>query len=292
MERYFTDRRHEELRMAVQEFAKHEVKPRISEMEAARRASVGLSRLIARQGWIGVTVPAGYGGMGIGHLGKTMVIEELSRVSGAMGAMVQASQLGVAKILHFGNEEQKKTWLPAIASGDCLPTIAVTEPESGGHVLGMTSSAVRDGDDYILNGQQGLRRQQPRRRPPRRRRTHRRRLQGPHGLPRGVRPPPASRSATSSPRWGCTASASASCIFDNCRVPAANRLGEEGDGLVRRLLLQHPLRTRQPHRRLARHPPGDPGRDHRLLLRTAALRRPVGATWAPSSSSSARCSPG
>ncbi len=84
--------------------------------------------------------------MGSGHLAKTIIIEELSRVSGAM------AQLGVAKIIHFGNDEQKKTWLPAIAAGDCLPTIAVTEPESGGHVLGMSASAVQDGGDYILNG--------------------------------------------------------------------------------------------------------------------------------------------
>jgi alkylation response protein AidB-like acyl-CoA dehydrogenase len=93
--------------------------------------------------------------MGAGHLAKTIIIEELSRVSGAMGAMgamVQASQLGVAKIIHFGSDRQKKAWLPAIAAGDCRPTIAVTEPESGGHVLGMSASAVRDGDDYILNG--------------------------------------------------------------------------------------------------------------------------------------------
>ena len=58
MERYFTDQRHEELRAAVREFAKHEVTPRIAEMEASRTASLGLSRLIARQGWIGATVPA------------------------------------------------------------------------------------------------------------------------------------------------------------------------------------------------------------------------------------------
>lgn len=63
---------------------------------------------------------------------KLDVGRELSRVSGAMGAMVQASQLGVAKIVHFGDDEQKKTWLPAIAAGECLPTIAVTEPESAG----------------------------------------------------------------------------------------------------------------------------------------------------------------
>jgi alkylation response protein AidB-like acyl-CoA dehydrogenase len=118
-------------------------------MEASRSVSHELSRLIARQGWIGVTISDRYGGMGMGHLAKTVIIEELARVS---GAMVQASQLGVAKIVHFGTEEQKKRWLPAIASGDCLPTIAVTEPDSGGHVLGMTSSAIRDGDDYLLNG--------------------------------------------------------------------------------------------------------------------------------------------
>jgi acyl-CoA dehydrogenase len=231
MERYFTDRRHEELRRAVQEFAKHEVTPRISEMEAARTVSEDLSRLIARQGWIGVTVPAGYGGMGIGHLGKTVVIEELSRVSGAMGAMVQASQLGVAKILHFGNEEQKKTWLPAIASGDCLPTIAVTEPESGGHVLGMTSSAVRDGDDYILNGSKVF--------------VGNSHVGDLHGVV--VRTGEGSKGLTAflvestapgfslgnqQPAMGLHGFSFGELIFDNCRVPAANRLGEEGDGLA------------------------------------------------------------
>ena len=84
--------------------------------------------------------------MELGHLGKTIIIEELARVSAAMGAMAQASQLGVAKILHFGTEAQRRRWLPPIAAGHCLPTIAVTEPESGGHVLGMSGSAVRDGD--------------------------------------------------------------------------------------------------------------------------------------------------
>ena len=69
--------------------------------------------------------------MGLGHLAKTVIIEELSRVSGAMGAMVQASQLGVAKIVHFGSKAQKWHWLPRIAAGHCMPTIAVTEPGPG-----------------------------------------------------------------------------------------------------------------------------------------------------------------
>jgi len=125
--RYFTTETHERLRQEVQEFAETRVRPLIPEMESSRSVQHELSRLIARQGWIGVTIGRQYGGMGLGHLAKTIIIEELSRVSGAMGAMVQASQLGVAKIVHFGSEFQKKSWLPLIASGDCLPTIAVTE---------------------------------------------------------------------------------------------------------------------------------------------------------------------
>ncbi|HZP53494.1 acyl-CoA dehydrogenase family protein, partial [Actinocrinis sp.] len=145
----FEDDRHERLREEVRRFAQERVLPRVAQMESARDIDVELSGLIAAQGWIGVTIPEVYGGMGLGHLAKTIIIEELARVSGAMGAMVQASQLGVAKILHFGSEEQKLAWLPQIASGRCLPTIAVTEAGSGGHVLGMSSRAVRDGTHYV-----------------------------------------------------------------------------------------------------------------------------------------------
>ncbi|UGY94538.1 acyl-CoA dehydrogenase family protein [Streptomyces gobiensis] len=231
MDRYFTDQRHEELRHRVREFAEQEVRPSVPAMEEARSVCHEISRLIARQGWIGVTVPRAYGGMGDGHLAKTVIIEELSRVSGAMGAMVQASQLGVAKIIHFGNEEQKKTWLPAVAAGECLPTIAVTEPESGGHVLGMASSAVRDGDDYILNGHKVF--------------VGNSHVGDLHGVV--VRTGPGSKGLSAflveSGRPGCSLGAQQPAMglhgfsfgelyFDNCRVPAANLLGREGDGLA------------------------------------------------------------
>lgn len=200
-------------------------------MEASKQVQHALSRLIAKQGWIGVTISRRYGGMGLGHLAKTIIIEELSRVSGAMGAMVQASQLGVAKILHFGNEVQKNAWLPAIASGDCLPTIAVTEPGSGGYVLGMTASAVRDGDDYILNG----------------RKIHigNSHVGDLHGVV--VRTAPGSKGLTAflvesdrpgltlaphRPSMGLHGFSFGELVFDNCRVPATNRLGAEGDGLA------------------------------------------------------------
>ncbi|GAB3970528.1 acyl-CoA dehydrogenase family protein [Streptomyces sparsus] len=200
-------------------------------MEAARSTAHPLSRLIARQGWIGATVPRAYGGMGEGHLAKTVIIEELSRVSGAMGAMVQASQLGVAKIIHFGNEEQKKHWLPAVAAGDCLPTIAVTEPESGGHVLGMTGSAVRDGDDYVLNGSKVY--------------VGNSHVGDLHGVVMRTGPGSGGLSAflvesdrpgfslgAQQPAMGLHGFSFGELRFDNCRVPAANRLGREGEGLA------------------------------------------------------------
>src|SRR6266511_259895 len=194
MDGYFTTERHQRLRQEVRAFAETAVRPRIPDMEASKEVQHDLSRLIARQGWLGVTISRDYGGMGLGHLAKTIIIEELSRVSGAMGAMVQASQLGVAKILHFGNEVQKKTWLPVVADGSCLPTIAVTESQSGGHVLGIAATAVRDGDDYVLNGRKVF--------------VGNSHVGDLHGFSFGE------------------------LIFDNCRVPAANLLGAEGDGLA------------------------------------------------------------
>ncbi|GAA1801609.1 acyl-CoA dehydrogenase family protein [Actinomadura chokoriensis] len=143
---------HRDLRKAVRDFVEAEVAPRVAETESSAAIDHVLPTRIARQGWIGVTIPREYGGMGAGHLAKTIVIEELARVSGAMGALVQASQLGAAKIIHFGTEQQKQCWLPPIAAGECLPTIAVTEEESGGNVLDMQASAHRDGDDWVLNG--------------------------------------------------------------------------------------------------------------------------------------------
>ncbi|MFB7632969.1 acyl-CoA dehydrogenase family protein [Streptomyces sp. NPDC056149] len=230
MHRYFTDRRHEVLRRQVRDFAEREIRPRVAGMEAHRTVSPDLSRLIARQGWIGVTVHRRYGGMGAGHVAKTLIIEELSRVSAAMGAMAQASQLGAAKIIHFGSEEQKRAWLPAIASGDCLPTIAVTEPHSGGHVLGMASTAVRDGDDYVLSGRKIY--------------VGNSHIGDLHGVV--VRTgegsgglsaflvesgTPGFRVGPQQPAMGLHGFSFGELFFDECRVPAANLLGREGDGL-------------------------------------------------------------
>ncbi|HEX4724219.1 MAG TPA: acyl-CoA dehydrogenase family protein [Pseudonocardiaceae bacterium] len=229
-EGYFTTDRHRRLREEVQTFAETMVRPRIPAMEATRSVEHHLSRRIAEQGWIGVTIDPQYGGMGLGHLAKTIIIEELSRVSGAMGAMVQASQLGVAKIVNFGTEEQKKTWLPGIASGRCLPTIAVTESGAGGHVLGMTATAERVGDEYVLNGRKVF--------------VGNSHVGDLHGVV--VRTGPGSTGLSAflvesdrpgfalgphQPAMGLHGFSFGELVFDNCRVPAENLLGVEGDGL-------------------------------------------------------------
>jgi alkylation response protein AidB-like acyl-CoA dehydrogenase len=227
---YFSTPTHDRLRDEVRRFAETEVAPRVAEMEESRSVQHELSRLIAKQGWIGVTISPRFGGMGLGHLAKTIIIEELARVSGAMGAMVQASQLGVAKILHWGSEEQQQTWLPAIASGSCLPTIAVTEAESGGHVLGMSTTAERRGDEYILNGSKVF--------------VGNSHVGDLHGVV--VRTGNGSRGLSAflvesdrpgfslgphRPAFGLHGFSFGELIFENCRVPAANLLGGDGNGL-------------------------------------------------------------
>jgi alkylation response protein AidB-like acyl-CoA dehydrogenase len=228
---YFTTPQHERLRDQVRDFAELKVAPRVQDMEAARSVHVELSRLIAQQGWLGVTIDPRYGGMGLGHLAKTVIIEELSRVSGAMGAMVQASQLGVAKIVHFGNEQQKRRWLPLVSDGRCMPTIAVTEPESGGHVLGMTATAKRVRNEYVLNGRKVF--------------VGNSHVGDLHGVV--VRTGPGSRGLSAflvessapgltlsrhQPTMGLHGFSFGELIFENCRVPAENLLGSEGDGLA------------------------------------------------------------
>ncbi|MEU3269846.1 acyl-CoA dehydrogenase family protein [Saccharomonospora sp. NPDC006951] len=228
---YFTSMAHEQLRAEVRSFAETEVSPLVADMESAKAIHYVLSRRIAEQGWIGVTIGPEYDGMGLGHLAKTIIIEELSRISGAMGAMVQASQLGVAKILHFGNEQQKQRWLPAVASGACLPTIAVTEPESGGHVLGMTATARRDGDDYLLNGRKVF--------------VGNSHIGDLHGVvvrtgsgSKGLSAflvesdRPGFRLGEYQPSMGLHGFSFGELIFEDCRVPAHCLLGAEGDGLA------------------------------------------------------------
>ncbi|MCM2576353.1 acyl-CoA dehydrogenase family protein [Streptomyces meridianus] len=231
MSTWYLTEEHHRLRRAVQDFARAEIAPRVEKMETSAAVEHELSQLIAKQGWIGVTIDPAYGGMGAGHLAKTIIIEELSRVSGAMGAMVQASQLGVAKILHYGSDEQKQTWLPRFADGSSLPTIAVTEPGSGGHVLGMQATARRRVKTYVLNGHKVF--------------VGNSHIGDVHGVVvrtgRGSKglsaflvesDRPGLSLAPHQRAMGLHGFSFGDLILEDCRIPAENLIGEEGDGLA------------------------------------------------------------
>lgn len=230
MSQLFLTSEHDLLRDTVRSFAETEIAPRIADMEDSHSIERDLAFSIARRGWIGPTIETAYGGMGAGHLAKTLIIEELSRVSGAMGAMVQASQLGVASIIHHGTEGQRKAWLPRFADGSCLPTIAVTEAECGSHVLGMQTFARREGDTYVLNGSKVY--------------VGNSHIGHVHGIV--ARTGPGSQGLTtflvesdrpgfslaSHPRTlGLRGFSFGELCLDDVRIPAANRLGSEGSGL-------------------------------------------------------------
>jgi alkylation response protein AidB-like acyl-CoA dehydrogenase len=247
---------HEELRAEVRSFAETVVAPRVATMEQTKEIDRELSRLIAEQGWIGATVDDTYGGMAAGHVAKTIIIEELSRVSGAMGAMAQASQLGVAKIIHFGNEQQKRTWLPRVADGTCLPTIAVTETASGGHVLGMRTTAERRDGGYVLNGHKVF--------------VGNSHVGDLHGVVARTGEGSGGLSAflVESERPGFSLApypetmglhgfSFGELVFADCRVPAANMLGSPGDGLAvaysSSVLYGRPNLAANPYRALRKH---------------------------------------
>lgn len=144
---------HRELWQAVDTFASEELPPRAQAMEnAPHRVERKVARLLARRRWFGVTIPDTFGGLQAGHVAKTILIHRLARVSGAAAAILQASLIPIAALLHYGNEEQHATWLPAAADGAVLVSIAVTEPDQGSHLGGMVTAADWDGKAWNLTG--------------------------------------------------------------------------------------------------------------------------------------------
>lgn len=152
IEQLFMTERDLEIREQARRFADDEIATRCSDLEGSTTPELKLARCFGEQGWFGLTVPTRYGGYGAGQVAKTATLEAISQVAPSMGYLFQAYYLGVAKILHYGTDEQRQRWLPAIAEGRCLPTIAVTEPGAGGNIGQTRAVAELQGDTYVLNG--------------------------------------------------------------------------------------------------------------------------------------------
>jgi alkylation response protein AidB-like acyl-CoA dehydrogenase len=140
------------IRKAAREFAEEIIAPRVTEMESNREPPMDLFKEMGNRGFLGITVPPEYGGTGLGYVARTIAIEEISRISPAMGYMLQVFALGMAPILDYGTDEQKQKYLPDLVTGDKFATVTVTEATGGTDPRGITMTATREGDHFVLNG--------------------------------------------------------------------------------------------------------------------------------------------
>src|SRR5512143_3114620 len=144
MELYFT-KEHEDLRRRVRDFAEAEIAPVATQLDAESRFPWENVRKMADMGLLGVNVPRELGGLGLDYISYILVVEELARVDASHSITVSAhSTLGSSPILAFGTEEQKKKYLPLLASGRVLGGFGLTEPSAGSDAGASRTLAVRD----------------------------------------------------------------------------------------------------------------------------------------------------
>jgi acyl-CoA dehydrogenase len=140
------------LKKSVQEFALKEVKPKASKLDEEGEFPRDIVKRMAEFGLLGTVFPEEYGGSPIGHLARVITIEEISKVCASLGLFLQATPLGLWVILKFGNEEQKKQYIPPVLRGEKIMCMAVTEPTGGSDPAAIFTRAKLDGNEYIING--------------------------------------------------------------------------------------------------------------------------------------------
>ena len=146
-------KKHEMARTLFKEFAEKEVKPLAQDVDENEQFPVETVAKMAKAGFLGIPVPKEYGGQGCDPLTYVMCVEELSKVCGTTGVIVSAhTSLCIDPIQTFGTEEQKKKYIPDLASGKKLGAFGLTEPGAGTDAQGQQTKAVLDGDEWVLNG--------------------------------------------------------------------------------------------------------------------------------------------
>ena len=219
---------------AAREFAEKYIRPHVMEWDEAQRFPVEVFKKAGELGFMGILVPEMYGGSGLNYHDYIVIIDEISKVDPSIGLSLAAhNSLCTNHILSFGNEEQKQRWLPKLASGEWIGAWGITEHNTGSDSGGMATTAVKDGDEWVLNGAKNFI-------------THG--LSGElavviartgekgdkHGITafaveRGVAGCSAGKKEN---KLGMRASETAEMIFQDCRIPDANRLGEVGEGFI------------------------------------------------------------
>jgi alkylation response protein AidB-like acyl-CoA dehydrogenase len=219
---------------SIKDFAEKNIRPNIMEWDEAQIFPIPLFKKLGEMGFMGVLVPEEYGGSGLGYHEYITVVEEISKVDPSIGLSVAAhNSLCTNHILTFGNEEQKKKWLPKLATAEHIGAWGLTEHNTGSDAGGMNTTAVKDGDEWIVNGAKNFI-------------THAISgdiavvivRTGEKGDSKGMtafvfeKGMKGFTSGKKENKLGMRASETAELVFDNCRVPDSNRLGEVGQGFI------------------------------------------------------------
>lgn len=219
------------LRKAVREFSEKEIPPRMEAMEETGEFPMDLLKPMSRLGLTGIITPPEYGGVGLGMVARTIGLEETGRVCAAIPMAMQVHHMGCAVINDFGKEEQKQAYLPRLAKGDTMGVVAVTDPSGGSDVVGIQTSAERKGDHWVIRGRKCFITN-----------SHTsdfwvviaRTAPGAKGLTAFIvnRDDPGAKVGRKENKFGLRGANTGELVFDNCQVPHANLLGQEGGGLA------------------------------------------------------------
>ena len=218
----------------IQQFGKQNITPFVREWDDNQTFPVDVFKKLGELGLMGVLVPTEYGGSGFSYTEYVTAIEQLSILDPSIGlSMAAHNSLCTGHILQFGNEEQKNKWLPKLASAEWIGAWGLTEHNTGSDAGGMSTTAVKDGNEWVLNGAKNFI-------------THA--ISGnvavvivrtgekgdSHAMTAFVveKGTPGFTSGKKEDKLGMRASETAELIFDNCRVPEENILGEVGDGFI------------------------------------------------------------
>jgi len=151
------DEKHEMIRMAVREFAESEIKPVAGELDEKEEFSVSLTQQMGDIGLFGMVIPEEYGGQGLDYISYIIAVEEVARVDGSQAATLAAgNSLGIDPIDAFGSEAQRRKYLPDLCRGRTLMGFALTEPNAGSDAGATNTTAVQQGDSWVINGRKTM----------------------------------------------------------------------------------------------------------------------------------------
>jgi butyryl-CoA dehydrogenase len=230
---YFLTEDQEALRELARKIADEKIRPVAAQYDRDGTFPWDIVKVFADAGLFGLVIPHEYGGMGLGIFELSFITEELAKACGGITLCLAASALGTFPVMIAGSDEQKKRYLPELAEGKYLAAFGLTEPHAGSDAGSMRTKAVRDGDDYVLNGSKifitngGV--------------AHIYTVIAVTDPEKGSRgttafivhdDAPGFKLGKDEDKMGIRASATREIVFEDCRIPAANRLGREGEGFM------------------------------------------------------------